>query len=402
MRALIRPGVARGELAAPPSKSMAHRLLICAALARGDSVVRGVDRSEDVLATLDCLKALGADVRLEGGSALVRGCDPARSMPATLPCRESAGTLRFMIPLCLLSGRPMRLTGGEGLMRRPLSVYAEICRERGLRFEPDGLSLRVEGKLSPGGYRVPGDVSSQFVSGLLFALPLLEGDSAIRLVPPVESRPYVDMTVHALRDFGVDVRWRDDLTLSVPGHAAFIPRDRTVEGDWSAAAVFEALNCLGGDVRVTGLRDDSLQGDRVCRAYFRELTRGPATLDVADCPDLAPILLALAAACHGGTLTGTRRLRYKESDRGEAMARELARFGVALQIRENEIIVPAGRLHAPDGPLSSHGDHRVAMALAALCARTGGEIDGAEAVRKSLPDFWERLRSLGVGVTLLG
>ena len=395
MKAVIRPGAARGTVAAPPSKSMAHRLLICAALAEGESLVRGVDRSEDVLATADCLSALGASLAWNGSGVTVRGFDPRRSAPAVLRCRESGSTLRFMIPLCLLSGSPMRLEGSETLLSRPLSVYEDLCRGRGLQLARESGGLLACGRLSPGEYAVPGGVSSQFVSGLLFALPLLDGDSVIRLVPPVESRSYLDLTLQALNDAGVRAAWQDENVLSVPA-SAYLPLDTAVEGDYSNAAFFEALNCAGGDVQVTGLRADSLQGDRVYRECFRRLREGPAQIDLADCPDLAPVLFAAAALCSGAVFTGTRRLRFKESDRGAVMAQEMAKFGVCLELEENCITVPACAVRAPAEPLDSHNDHRVAMALSLLCTRTGGEIRGAEAVRKSFPDYWDRLRSLGI------
>ena len=400
MNVLIRPGAARGTVAAPPSKSQAHRLLICAALADGESNVRGVDRSEDILATADCLAALGASLTWEGDDVRIRGCDPRKSGPAVLRCRESGSTLRFMIPLCLLSGNPMRLEGSETLLSRPLSVYDDLCREQGLALRRENAGLLAEGCLAPGEYTVPGGISSQFITGLLFALPLLPADSRIQLIPPVESRSYLSLTLQALHDAGVDVSWADENTLFIPGGAAYRPLDTEVEGDYSNAAFFEALNCTGGNVTVTGLRPDSLQGDRVYRDFFPRLAAGNAGLDLADCPDLAPVLFAAAALGRGASFTGTRRLRFKESDRGAAMAQELAKFGVQLISEENRITVPAAALRAPSEPLDSHNDHRIAMALSLLCTRTGGEIRGAEAVRKSFPDYWDRLRSLGIEIEI--
>ena len=398
MNVLIRPGIARGTVAAPPSKSMAHRLLICAALAEGESIVRGVDRSEDILATADCLSALGASLSWDGSSVRVRGCDPRKAGPAVLRCRESGSTLRFMIPLCLLSGSAMRLEGSETLLSRPLSVYEDLCRERNLTLRRMDGGLLAEGRLTAGEYTVPGGVSSQFITGLLFALPLLSGDSRITLIPPVESRSYLSLTLQALRDAGVSVSWTDQNTLIVPGNTAYQSQDTEVEGDYSNAAFFEALNCAGGRVTVTGLRKDSLQGDLVYQEFFPQLAAGPAELDLSDCPDLAPVLFSVAALCYGAVFTGTRRLRFKESDRGAAMAEEMAKFGVTLTLEENRIAVPAAALHAPSEALDSHNDHRIAMALSLLCTRTGGEIRGAEAVRKSFPDYWERLRSLKIDI----
>ncbi len=400
MKAIIRPGTARGTVAAPPSKSMAHRLLICAALARRDSEVRGVDRSEDILATSDCLDALGASLVWEGNTVRVRSCDPRTAGPAVLRCRESGSTLRFMIPLCLLSGKPMRLEGSETLLSRPLSVYEDLCRAQGLTLLRENAGLLTEGRLVSGEYAVPGNISSQFITGLLFALPLLPADSRIRLIPPVESRSYLSLTLQALHDAGVNVSWADENTLIVPGNAVFRPLDAEVEGDYSNAAFFEALNCAGGNVTVTGLRPDSLQGDRVYREFFSRLAAENTELDLADCPDLAPVLFAVAALCHGAAFTGTHRLRMKESDRGAAMAQEMAKCGVQLVLEENRITVPAASIHTPSEPLDSHNDHRIAMALSLLCTRTGGEIRGAEAVRKSFPDYWDRLRSLGIQIEI--
>ena len=400
MRAVILPGPALGTVSAPPSKSMAHRLLICAALAEGVSLIGNVPSCQDALATLDGLTALGARFAREGSDIRMTGCDPRKASSALLFCRDSASTLRFLLPLCLLNGQPMRLRGSEGLMARPMRVYETLFRARGILFEQTGCEIRVAGRLSGGEYEVPGGVSSQFISGLLFALPLLDKESVIRLLPPVESRPYLDMTVETLRLFGVSVRWLDETALFVPGNSAYTARDAAVEGDFTAAAYFDALNLIGGKVCVSGLPENSLQGDRVYSQYFSALKQGFASLDVSDCPDLAPILMAAAAARSGVRLTGTRRLRFKESDRTAAMTGELAQFGVRTEVSDNAITVCPGSLHAPAEPLQSHGDHRVAMALAALCTKTGGEIEGAECVQKSLPDFWDRLVRLGVQVKM--
>ena len=400
MKAIIRPGTARGTVAAPPSKSMAHRLLICAGLADGDSVVEGVDFSEDILATIDCLKALGASVRREGGTVFLRGCDPRKAAPAVLRCRESGSTLRFMIPLCLLSGQPMRLEGSPTLLGRPLSVYETICRDRGLRLEKQDGVLLAQGILPPGEYAVPGDISSQFITGLLFALPFLPGNSKLRLIPPVESRSYLNLTIAALSAADIRPETPDGNTFLISGNSAYRPGKTVVEGDYSNAAFFLGLNSIGGSVTVRGLNPESQQGDRICERYLSLLESGTPVLDIADCPDLAPVLFAVAALCRGAVFTGTRRLRFKESDRGSAMAEEMARFGVTLKLEENRITVPAGVPRAPETSLSSHNDHRIAMALSLLCSRTGGEILGAEAVRKSFPDYWDRLQSLGIPVVL--
>ncbi len=394
MNARIEPSSPAGSVAAPPSKSMAHRLLICAGLAIGEKTVHGVACSEDILATLDCLRALGVRCTVRGGDAVVTGYTPhCGAEGAVLPCRESASTLRFFLPLCLF-GPPVTLTGSARLMARPMEPYRKLCERQGIRFAQTDTAVTVQGTLSPGEFRLPGDVSSQFVSGLLFALPGLDGDSVIRLGGRVVSRSYIDMTMAALHTFGVETKWLDRETVAIPGRqcCAFRP-EVTVEGDWSNAAPFLALG-----LDVTGLDPDSQQGDRVCADRFRALDVGCPTIDLTDCPDLAPVLMAYAAMRGGAVFTGTRRLRWKESDRGAAMAEELGKFGVEVRFGADEIAVGCG-LHPPAEPLCAHNDHRIVMALAVLCARTGGTITGAEAVNKSFPDFFEKLQRVGVRLT---
>ena len=400
MTAVIAPSKAHGTAAAPPSKSMAHRMLLCAGLCPGESTVRGVADSEDTLATIDCLRALGAQVEKTDGIVRVRGIRDA-SEHAVLPCRECGSTLRFFVPVALLRDAPVTLTGSRTLLARPLSVYARICREQGLSFDLGADALTVRGKLRAGRFSVPGDVSSQFVSGLLFALPLLDADSVIDILPPVQSEPYIRMTLQALGAFGVSARM-EGTRITVPGGQAYMPRDAEVEGDWSNAAFPDALQVLGGNVRVTGLRDDSLQGDKVYREYFALLDAGAPTLDLSDCPDLGPVCMALAAAKHGAHFTGTRRLRLKESDRCACMAAELAKFGVRCEVGEDDMTVCASPLQTPAEPLSGHNDHRIVMALSLLLSVTGGRIEGAEAVRKSWPEYFTVLRSLGIEVDFDG
>lgn len=386
-------------MVAPPSKSMGHRLLIAAGLSNGVSVVRGISDSEDMHATLDVLRALGADCRKQGDVVTVRGVDPRRANACRAFCRECGSTLRFFIPICLLSGAEITLSGSDRLFARPLGIYEDICREQGLGFQRRGTEVALRGALRAGDFRIRGDVSSQFISGLLFALPLCEGDSTLTLIPPVESRSYIDMTLDALAAFGIRAEWRDDLTLSIPGGQAYCARDVSVEGDYSNAAFFLALRTLGMDVDVTDLPQNTRQGDRVCVDYFRALESGTPTLSIGDCPDLGPILMAVAAAKNGCVLTQTARLKIKESDRGEAMARELAKFGVRVETAPDTITVHGGMLRAPREPLSGHNDHRIVMALATLCVLVGGVIDGAEAVRKSLPDYFEILKSIGLEIS---
>ncbi|MBR0143471.1 MAG: 3-phosphoshikimate 1-carboxyvinyltransferase [Clostridia bacterium] len=398
MKIAIRPGKARGEVRAPSSKSSAHRLLIASGLAEGESRIRGIDLSDDVLATMGALGAFGAEIRKEGDAYAIRGVDPRNAKPRTIDCRESATTLRIFLPLALLAGGTTLFTGSERLFARPLSVYETIAKEKGFRLRRVPGGLEADGSLPAGEYRFPGDISSQFTTGLLFALPHLAGESRIGLLEPVKSRPYIDLTLAELLRHGVRVERTAENRFRIPGRQRFSPLDAGAEGDWTNAAVLEGLNLLGGDVRVTGLSGSSLQGDRVFREHFDRLLRGEPEIDLSDCPDLGPVLMALAAVHGGAVFRGTERLRFKESDRVEAMRSELARFGIKTETGEDRVRIPAAKLRKPDSPLSGHGDHRVVMALSLLLTLTGGEIDGAEAVTKSFPDFFERLSSLGIGI----
>lgn len=398
MIATIEKGTAYGRVEAPPSKSVSHRYLICGALS-GGSVIENVAFSEDIKATLNCLSALGAEYEIDGGTVKIGGISPDKAVKcAELFCNESGSTLRFLIPLCLLFGQKITLKGTERLMSRSLAVYKEMCLSQGIEFTEDKESVTVCGKLTAGKYSVRGDVSSQFISGLMFALPLLPDDSIIDITGALESGSYLGMTVKALAEFGVRISRTDEHTIFIKGNQTYKPRTLRVEGDYSNAAFFEAFNSVGGNVAVAGLKKDTSQGDVVYRKLFGKLVRGCPEIDISDCPDLAPVLMAVAAANNGVKLIGTHRLKIKESDRGAAMAEELAKFGCNTEVWENEITVHPRALKTPELPLSGHNDHRIVMALSLLCSITGGSIYGAEAVNKSFPDYFRKLSSLGIKV----
>lgn len=396
MKVQIRPSRLQGRISAPPSKSYAHRMMLCAALADGESVIRGVAHSEDMLATLHGIEALGAECRLERDTLYVKGTG-GRVCGGVFACRESGSTLRFLIPSALLSGEEARFEGTARLMERGVSVYEEVLSERGVRFRHQNGGLLLSGRLTPGEYVLRGDVSSQFISGLLLALPLAEGNSRIRVTEPFESRPYVDITLSVMEQFGVTVNKQEDNLFEIPGHQHYRAKSTNVEGDWSNGAALLAFGVLGHDISVGDLDAESLQGDRVFNALAEALLRGEV-LDISDCPDLGPVLFALAAAKGGGRFVGTSRLSIKESDRAAVMAEELAKFGIALRVLENEVEVLPGVLCAPREVLRSHGDHRIVMALTLLGALVGCEIEGAEAIAKSYPDFLTELSTLGLEV----
>ena len=402
MRVTIEKGRAEGSVFAPTSKSMAHRLLICAGLSEGRSVIHGVSECEDVLATIDCLRAFGIECVRDGDTVtVIGGKDLVKQAPRDkLCCRESGSTLRFLLPVALLSGGDATLCGAQGLMQRPMSVYEEICAERGLKYEKNDGNITVRGPITAGEYKVVGNISSQFISGLIFALTLADGDSVISITQPIESRSYINLTISALKEFGIEVIWRDDRTLHIKGNQKYLAHEATVEGDYSNAAFLDALNVLGGSVDVLGLKEDSIQGDKVYRSLYRMLCKGTPTIHIGDCPDLGPVLFALAAVRNGAVFSGTRRLKIKESDRSGAMAEELKKFGTSVTVYDDSVVVYPADFHAPASPLCGHNDHRIVMALSVLCTLFGGEIEGASAVSKSYPTFFDDLGKLGIKVRL--
>lgn len=381
MNIRIKPSHLKGTVTAPPSKSYAHRLLICAALSGGSSVVHGISKSDDILATLDCIDALGTQDTLNN---------------AVFPCRESGSTLRFFIPIALAFGGTAEFRGTQRLMERGISIYETLFAGRGISISRSADAIKVSGRLKPGEFTLDGNVSSQFVTGLLFALPLLEGDSIIHVLPPVESRKYIDITIDALRSFGVEIKETEPDIFFVRGGQIYETRDVEVEGDWSNAAALYAFNALGCELEIGGLSSDSIQGDRVCLDILDRLSCPGAVIDLSDCPDLGPVMFAVAAAEYGADFTGTRRLRIKESDRAQAMADELIKFGITAEIGENSVRILPGKLLPPTQKLSGHNDHRIIMAMTILASLVGGEIEGTEAIKKSYPDFFEVLCRAGL------
>ena len=412
-----------GNIAAPPSKSMAHRAVLCAALAKGTSHLHHLAFSKDISATLGAAARLCARVTTGENDAVVEGLGRFLPVDAPVDCCESGSTLRFLIPLASLTGQEVTFTGRGRLMERPQSVYKTLYQQQGLRFEQGADRLTVEGALTPGEYELAGNVSSQFISGLLFALPLLSGDSTLHLIPPVESRSYIDMTRAVQAAFGVQSRWLDENTLFLPGNQHYHPCDYAVEGDYSQAAFPAVLGAVCGGVTITGLAPETLQGDAVildilrrCGAQFtREgdavtFAKAPlhgVDIDLADCPDLGPVLMVLGLLCEGTTvIRNAERLRLKESDRIAAMEAELLACGGVLESEGGTITVHgcADKLHAPAGILHGHNDHRVVMSLAVLALSTGLAltVDDAEAITKSWPNFFDAIKPLGAEVEYAG
>ena len=401
MIATFQPCHLAGSIDAPPSKSMAHRYLIGAALSGETCVLSGVDYSEDILASIDCLKALGVNITMEEDTVTVDPHGFLQVEAPVLPCRESGSTLRFFLPLALCLEKPVTLRGSRRLLERPLGIYETLCREQGFLFEKGEDTVTVYGNLKNGAYQLRGDISSQFITGLIFALLYLNEDSSIRIIPPFESRSYIDLTLSALQSFGADVSFVDPYNIAIR-KSRLHPYTGRIEGDYSNAAFLDAFNQLGADIRIGNLNPESLQGDRVYADYFRQLCDGTPTLDISDCPDLGPVLFAVAAMKNGGIFTGTDRLKAKESDRGATMDEELQKLGGGLVFGDNTIRVPKQQLRYRGIPLEGHNDHRIVMALSVILSRLGGSVRGAEAIRKSYPGFFTAIRQLGAQVEVTG
>lgn len=396
MKVTIHPSTARGTVMAPPSKSLAHRALICGALSE-TSTIRNIAYSQDIEATLRCLEVMGAFVRKGEDSVTLGGLNPRQIPPYTvLNCGESGSTLRFLLPLCLLSESPILLTGSQRLLERPLEAYEEICRQQNLTYLRTDNAITVCGRLSAGEYCVRGDVSSQFITGLMLALAFLDQDSVIDIITPCESRSYMRMTQQLQKRFGVETSL-EKAKVTVNAKQTYRSHEYTVEGDWSNASFLDAFNLLNGDVKVMGLSGEITQGDRVFTTFRQQLASGVREFDLSDCPDLGPVMFALAAVLGGGRFTGIRRLRFKESDRIASMTAELKKFGIVCNAEENAVTIH-GTFSAPSVALCGYNDHRIVMALTLLCSLVGGEIIGAEAVAKSYPNYFEVLRSLGIKV----
>ena len=374
----IHPGKLKGTVTAIPSKSQAHRLLICAAFADGPTCLVCPDTNQDIEATADCLRALGADIHRTGDGYYV---SPIKNLPETaqLHCRESGSTLRFLLPIVGALGVNTTIHMEGRLPQRPLSPLWEEMQRMGCSLSrPSECTILCQGKLNPGTYNITGNVSSQFITGLLLAFSLMEEPGTLNILGKLESTPYVEMTREVLAMF--------------PEHHT--PGSITVEGDWSNGAFFLAAKALGNDVTVENLSAHSKQGDREVTFWLTAL-KNHCVLSAADIPDLVPVLAVMAAANKGAVFTDIARLRLKESDRVASIIAMLEALGGKAEATEDTLTVYGTGLTG--GTVSSYDDHRIAMA-AAIAATVCSEdvtILGAECVRKSYPKFFEEYRRLG-------
>ena len=404
MIATVYPGKISGSIAAIPSKSHVHRLLICAALAGEETRIACPALSEDIEATARCLSALGAGIAYENECFIVR---PGSKKPApVLDVGESGSTYRFLVPVAAALGADATFKLHGRLPSRPMKELIAALEPHGISFEGLGSdSVTVKGKLTGGRYELPGNVSSQYISALIFALPLTGIDSEIILTTEVESIGYIDMTIDAVRSFGISIEWKDNV-ISIPGGQKYAsPGSIVAEGDWSNAAFLLCAAAAGkSDLVLTGVNENSAQGDRAVMEIVRNHRENPTgqVISLADIPDLAPALAVLACAANGTTrMTDAGRLRLKESDRIAAITDTLTALGADASSVDDEIIIRGGKtLHG--GEVDSCGDHRIAMmaACTAVISDAPVVIKRAEAVRKSYPHFFEDIRRLGLTVEI--
>lgn len=414
MQIKVIPSSISGTVTIPASKSMTHRAIICASLAQGTSRIDNITYSKDIDATISCMEALGASIQTFPTHCIVNGCNITHiSTDTTLDCGESGSTMRFLIPLAAITKAQITMKGHGRLLQRPMNVYHKIFDEQGLTLKQNG-ALKVKGPLHSDTFYIQGNISSQFITGLMLALPLLDDDSTLEIIPPFESKSYVDLTVQMLETFGIKILEEDTTRYRIPGNQSYQAGNITIEGDYSQLAFFAVLGAIQNKLTVQNADPSSRQGDRVILDFIQkagsdirvsnaiEIRSAPlkaTTIDIADCPDLGPILCVLASFSSGTThIIHAKRLRMKESDRIEAMETELKKWGVQIVSTDDTITITGKdaypRIH---GEINGHNDHRIVMAMTVfgLCAQSECIINDAQSITKSYPAFFEDIRRLG-------
>ncbi len=405
----------------PPSKSLAHRAIICASLSDGKSIISNIDYSIDIKTTIEAMKILGATIKEYTNHVEIEGIKDFNQLKSnTIHCNESGSTLRFLIPLFSLCDTAVHFTGSERLLSRPLHVYEQLFKSQNIDFDSDSEAFTINGTIKAGEITLAGNVSSQFISGLLFSLPFCKNDSIIHILAPFESRSYVDLTIEMLKQFNVEVYFKDDFTLVVKGNQKYHAKDVVVEGDFSQLGFFATLGAINNSLYCVGLNCESLQGDKqlidifksmnidveVVKEgyYFKKSNVHGSIIDLNNCPDLGPILCVLSSLAQGDTqIINAERLRIKESDRIAAMELELSKCGVKISSDESQIFIEG--LSKIEGGITvfGHNDHRIVMSLAILATicKKPLIIEDAQSISKSYPQFFEDLKNLGVQVEVI-
>ena len=397
----IIPKKLSGTVSAPPSKSAAHCAVLCAALSSGESKISKLSYSEDILATLSAVSVLGAKITTTEDCVEITGICKAQELNnVEIYCNESGSTLRFIIPIALAIGGSFSVSGKGRLMERPLDDYFKIFDKEGISYTKKDDTLYLSGKLHGGKYELAGNVSSQYITGLLLGLSMLSVDSEIFITTLLESAPYVEMTIDMMSKFGIQIEKSSDLGhFKIKGNQEYRATDYSVEGDYSQAAFFYVANALGSNIEILNVSDDSYQGDKEILDIIDIMRSSDAerSINVSQIPDLVPIITLLATQTEGIThITGAKRLRLKESDRLSAITTELKKLGAKIEEKEDSLTV-FGKTELHGGIVDAHNDHRIAMTMAIASTVTTDEIRlyGYGSVKKSYPDFWEKFEELG-------
>lgn len=419
MKAIIHPGKCQGSVNIPPSKSMSHRAIICAALAEGTSVISNIAFSDDIIATIEGMRAIGADITTTNNTVTITGvASIVKPINTTIDAFESGSTLRFLIPILSLSNERITFLGRNRLLHRPQGIYENIFKAQGLGFEQSSSELTIEGSLKPQKYVIDGSISSQFISGLLFTLPLLDGDSEIEIIPPFESESYVNLTTNLLSKFNIKIERLNTHSFFIKGNQKYKACDYRVEGDFSQLGFFAVLASLNNDLVLNDLDPHSLQGDKAiidilnnCGVnittnkdnYVIKATKiNDCEIDLADCPDLGPILCVLGSYANHLIIKNCARLRLKESDRILAMENALKAIGVDISSDESNIYINGNKEYHGNVEVDGAKDHRIVMSMSVMATLLDAPltITHAEAINKSYPAFFEDLRKLGIEVEL--
>ena len=399
----VTPKKLSGKVNVPPSQRIAPRAVICASLASGTSVITNISFSDDILATINAMRLAGAEISVNGNSVTVVGIKSSEKLNSAIDCNESGSTLRFLIPVMTALFSEACFMGKGRLGKRPLDVYYDVFNTQNIGYSvsEDPFSLSIKGKLSAGVFHVPGNISSQFITGLLFALPLLNSDSEIVVTSDLESKGYIDLTIQTMKAFGVTVINDSYTHFLIKGNQKYSSNNYTVEGDYSQAAFFEVANFIGNDLDICGVDQDSLQGDKQILEILETLKTAQendlVVIDGAQCPDIIPIAAVAACLRKGKTrFINVGRLKLKESDRLSAVAEELSKIGGNITATEDSLVID-GVDTFYGAVTDSHNDHRIAMMLAIAATHCTGDItiNGYECVSKSYPDFFEVYKSLG-------
>ena len=408
MKVTINKSIANGIITAQPSKSYAHRLLIASCLSKQESIIKNVVLSNDILATINCLKALGKDITIIGNennkkTLIIKNnenYDINKLESIEFNCLESGSTLRFFIPIALLLNKKVIFKGTKKLISRGIQVYEEICNKQNIQIIKEEEKITFIGKLKADNFELVGNISSQFISGLLFALPLLDEDSCINITTTLESKSYVDITIDVLKNAGITIEVKNEKHYYIVGNQEYQALNLSVEGDYSNAAFIDSFNYLNGNVTIEGLNTESFQGDKAYLDLFEKLNQGYCECDIKNCIDLGPILFSFASLKYGGCFKGVNRLRIKESDRIKDIKEELEKFNIELidLEQENKVIINNKKISKPKDILYGKNDHRIVMALSVMLSIYGGTIEGVEAVNKSYPNFFDDLKCLGIEV----